>query len=67
MDGTDNGSVWPEFTTVEDSSLLYIDSVQPSIIKNPYGEKYTFWSGLPLTSRLNTSIPTEKSYAKSEL
>jgi carboxylesterase 2 len=69
VDGTDNGLAWPVFTTVEDSSLLHIDSAQPSVIKNPYEDKFKFWSGLPLTSRLNISIPsisTTKSYVKSE-
>lgn len=67
VDGTENGLDWPVFTTIKDSSFLYIGSDQPTTIKNPYEEKYTFWRGLPLTSCLNTSIPINKSYVKSEL
>lgn len=67
VDGTDNGSAWPVFTTVKDSSLLYIDSAQPKIIKNPYEEKYKFWSELPLSSRLDKSTSTKTSFVKSEL
>lgn len=57
IDGTDNGKSWPEFTSIGESHLLHIDSVQPKIIKNPLEKEYTFWSGLPLVSRLNKFIP----------
>lgn len=64
IDGTDNGKAWPVFTTIEESSLLHIDSVQPKIIKNPYEDKYNFWRDLPLFSRL---VDTKSSYKKTEL
>lgn len=57
IDGTDNGKTWPEFTSIRESLLLHIDSVQPKIIKNPLEKEYTFWSGLPIVSLLKKSIP----------
>jgi len=67
IDGTDSGSVWPAFTSIEDSSLLHIDSARPKVVKNPFGEVYKFWSELPLMSRLLESTGSPKRNAKSEL
>lgn len=66
IDGTENGRVWPEFTSIK-SSLLQINSVQPNILENPYVEKYKFWSGLPMHSRLEKLISLKKSNKKIEL
>jgi len=67
VDGTDNGPAWPAFTSIEESSLLHIDSVSPKIVKNPFQEKYKFWKGLPLHSRLEKLAALKKSNIKSEL
>lgn len=67
IDGTDNGPAWPAFTSIDESSLLHIDSVNPKIVKNPFEEKYKFWKELPLYSRLEKLATPKKSNAKSEL
>jgi len=67
IDGTDNGTAWPEFTSINDSSLLYIDSVKPKIVNNMYSEKYKFWDSLPLFSRLYKLKTLTKSNIKNEL
>ncbi|XP_025194178.1 venom carboxylesterase-6-like [Melanaphis sacchari] len=66
IDGTDNGKAWPVFTSVEESAILHINSNQPKIVKNPFVKEYTFWSGLPLLSRLNTSKSPINSNIKDE-
>lgn len=67
IDGTDGGTAWPKFTSVEDSSLLHIDSERPKLVKNPFAKKYKFWSSLPLLSRLEKSIAMQKQNVKNEL
>ncbi|XP_060847593.1 juvenile hormone esterase-like isoform X1 [Rhopalosiphum padi] len=66
IDGTDNGKAWPEFTSIGESVLLHIDSVQPKVIKNPLEKEYKFWSELPLLSRLNKFISPINSNIKDE-
>lgn len=67
VDGTDNGQAWPVFTSIEESTLLHIDSVQPKLAKNPFMEEYKFWSELPLLSGLNKFTSPKKSNIKNEL
>lgn len=67
IDGTDNGPVWPTFTSVEESSILLIDSTEPKIVKNPFQEKYKFWNELPILSRYDQFIALKKSNTKTEL
>jgi hypothetical protein len=66
IDGTDNGKAWPVFTSIGESVLLHIDSVQPKVIKNPLEKEYKFWSELPLLSRLNKFISPINSNIKDE-
>lgn len=67
VDGTENGAAWPAFTSMEKSSLLHIDSVEPKIVRNPFEEKYKFWSELPLLSRLSKIKLSKESSTKNEL
>lgn len=65
IDGKDNGLAWPAFTSINESSVLHIDSAQPKLVKNPYAEIYKFWSELPVLSRFNNVVP--KPNVKNEL
>lgn len=67
VDGTDNGQAWPVFTSIGQSELLHIDSVQPKLVKNPFEKKYKFWSELPLLSGLKKFISPKNSNLKNEL
>ncbi|KAL5242178.1 hypothetical protein ACI65C_009588 [Semiaphis heraclei] len=67
VDGTDNGQAWPVFTSIGQSELLHIDSVQPKLVKNPFEKKYKFWSELPLLSGLKEFVIPKKSNLKNEL
>lgn len=67
IDGTNNGTPWQRFTSIEESSILLIDSVEPKIIKNPFVEKYTFWNELPIFSRFDQIIALKKTNIKTEL
>jgi len=67
IDGTNNGPAWPAFTSIEESSLLHIDSIHPKIVKNSFQEKYKFWKELPLHSRLEKLATLMRSNVKNEL
>lgn len=66
IDGTDNGTFWPEFTSI-DSLILKIDSVQPNVMNNPLTEVYKFWSELPIGTRLMKLKSSEYSSSKIDL
>lgn len=53
IDGTEKGTVWPEFTSIS-SSVLKIDSSKPKIIKNPLADMYKFWDALPIGPQLDS-------------
>jgi len=66
IDGTNNGSAWPAFTSMEESSLLYIDLIHPKIVNNSFQGKYKFWKELPLHSRLEKGAKLTRSNIKNE-
>ncbi|VVC41623.1 Hypothetical protein CINCED_3A016801 [Cinara cedri] len=54
VDGTENGFPWPAFNSdAQKREILHIDSERPSIMENPFEEKYKFWNDLPMLSNLN--------------
>lgn len=61
INGTDAGAVWPEFSANDKFPFLYIDSAQPTIIPNPFEEKYQFWSQLFRRLRRSNEIASRKS------
>lgn len=60
IDGTDNGTLWPQLNATG-ATLLHIDSVKPKLIKSPLMDYYKFWNELPLNTRLNKLASKKKS------
>ncbi|XP_050430240.1 juvenile hormone esterase-like [Adelges cooleyi] len=65
VDGEDDGPAWPQFTSLEHSLLLHVNSPKPTTKQNPFVEKYRFWKELPLLSHLD-HVMSQKQFSMSQ-
>lgn len=67
IDGSDRGDAWPLLNSNKKYTFLHINSSQPKVIQNPFGEKYTFWDNISHYFQSNRTSLRKSPYIKNEL
>lgn len=67
IDGSDIGDAWPKLSSNNNFTFVHINSAQPKIIQNPFGDKYKFWERNSHYFHSRQTSSRKSKYIKNEL